>query len=307
MSAVMTPAPPARPSPPTRGSISSSTASPWRRAKSAVASFLIVASLVVAMVPLVLIVGYVIVRGLDSISWAFLTEDIPILSRSEGPGMGPAVVGTLLITGAATIMAVPLGVLGGIYLNEYSARSALGRSVSFLAEVMTGVPSIVMGLFIYSIWVLRYGVSGFAGALALACLMLPVVIRTTEETLKLVPSEIRESAYALGGRKAGTIIRVVLPAAAPGIVSGALLAVARAAGETAPLLFTILTVNETNTNLFHGPNTTLSVQIFRNAQQVFPGPQERAWGAALTLIAIVFVFTLLARGLSAVFARKHRL
>ena len=115
--------------------------------------------------------------------------------------------------------------------------------------------------------------------------MLPVVIRTTEEMLKLVAPELRESAYALGGRKAGTILRVVLPAAAPGIVSGALLAVARAAGETAPLLFTILTVNETNTDLFNGPNTTLSVQIFRNAQQVFPGPQDRAWGAALTLIA----------------------
>jgi phosphate transport system permease protein len=261
---------------------------------------------VIALIPLVAIIGYVIVRGADAISWAFLTDPIPIVSRSEGPGMGPAVVGTLLITGAATLMAVPLGVLGGIYLNEYSSRSALGRVVRFLAEVMTGVPSIVMGLFVYTIWVLRFGVSGFAGALALACLMLPVVIRTTEEMLKLVAPELRESAYALGGRKAGTILRVVLPAAAPGIVSGALLAVARAAGETAPLLFTILTVNETNTNLFQGPNTTLSVQIFRNAQQVFVGPQERAWGAALTLIAIVFVFTLLSRGLSALFARKHR-
>jgi phosphate transport system permease protein len=295
--------PPAPPPPP---SISKSSAGGWRSAKSAIATVLIVMSLVVAIVPLVLIVGYVIARGLDSISWAFLTDDIPILSRSEGPGMGPAVVGTLLITGAATVMAVPLGILGGIYLNEYSARSAFGRAISFLAEVMTGVPSIVMGLFVYSIWVLRFGVSGFAGSLALACLMLPVIIRTTEEALKLVAAELRQSAYALGGRKAGTILRVVLPAAAPGIISGALLSVARAAGETAPLLFTILTVNETNTNLFHGPNTTLSVQIFRNAQQVFPGPQERAWGAALTLIAIVFVFTLLSRGLSAVFARKHR-
>jgi phosphate transport system permease protein len=305
MTAVQTPpAPPSAPPPPP--SISKSSAGGWRSTKSAIASFLIVMSLVVAIVPLVLIVGYVIARGLDSISWAFLTDDIPILSRSEGPGMGPAVVGTLLITGAATVMAVPLGVLGGIYLNEYSARSAFGRAISFLAEVMTGVPSIVMGLFVYSIWVLRFGVSGFAGALALACLMLPVIIRTTEEALKLVAAELRQSAYALGGRKAGTILRVVLPAAAPGIISGALLSVARAAGETAPLLFTILTVNETNTNLFHGPNTTLSVQIFRNAQQVFPGPQERAWGAALTLIAIVFVFTLLSRGLSAVFARKHR-
>jgi phosphate transport system permease protein len=304
MSATMTP--PAPTPAPSRPSISKSSAGGWRSAKSAIASTLIVASLVVAMIPLVLIIGYVIVRGMDAISWAFLTEDIPILTRAEGPGMGPAVVGTLLITGAATLMAVPLGVLGGIYLNEYSARSALGRVVRFLAEVMTGVPSIVMGLFIYTIWVLRFGVSGFAGALALACLMLPVVIRTTEEMLKLVAPDLRESAYALGGRKAGTILRVVLPAAAPGIISGALLAVARAAGETAPLLFTILTVNETNTDLFNGPNTTLSVQIFRNAQQVFPGPQERAWGAALTLIAIVFVFTLLSRALSALFARKHR-
>ncbi|MGZ4736926.1 MAG: phosphate ABC transporter permease PstA [Acidimicrobiia bacterium] len=291
---------------PPRPSISRSSAGGWRSAQSAIASTLMVASLIVAIIPLVLIVGYVIVRGIDAISWAFLTEDIPILTRSEGPGMGPAVVGTLLITGAATVMAVPLGVLGGIYLNEYSARTVLGRVVRFLAEVMTGVPSIVMGLFIYSIWVLRFGVSGFAGALALGCLMLPVVIRTTEEMLKLVAPELRESAYALGGRKAGTILRVVLPAAAPGIVSGALLAVARAAGETAPLLFTILTVNETNTDLFHGPNTTLSVQIFRNAQQVFAGPQDRAWGAALTLITIVFVFTLMSRALSALFARKHR-
>lgn len=302
MTMVQTPPAPA----PARPSITGSSASGWRRAKNAIASGLIIASLVVAVIPLVLIVGYVIVRGIDAISWAFLTDDIPILTRAEGPGMGPAVVGTLLITGAATVMAVPLGVLGGIYLNEYSARSPLGRVVSFLAEVMTGVPSIVMGLFIYTIWVLRFGVSGFAGALALACLMLPVVIRTTEEMLKLVAPELRESAYALGGRKAGTILRVVLPAAAPGIVSGALLAVARAAGETAPLLFTILTVNQTNTDLFNGPNTTLSVQIFRNAQQVFTAPQDRAWGAALTLITIVFVFTLLSRGLSAVFARKHR-
>jgi phosphate transport system permease protein len=291
---------------PSRPSLTASTAGGWRRVKNTIFTVLIVASLVVAMVPLVLIIGYVIVRGSDAISWAFLTEDIPILTRAEGPGMGPAVVGTLLITGAATVMAVPLGVLGGIYLNEYSARSALGGVVRFLAEVMTGVPSIVMGLFVYTIWVLRFGVSGFAGALALACLMLPVVIRTTEEMLKLVEPDLRHSAYALGGRKAGTIMRVVLPAAAPGIISGALLAVARAAGETAPLLFTILTVNETNTDLFNGPNTTLSVQIFRNAQQVFPGPQDRAWGAALTLIAIVFVFTLLSRALSAFFARKHR-
>ena len=170
---------------------------------------------------------------------------------------------------------------------------------------MTGVPSVVMGLFVFTIWVLNFGYSSFAGALALACLMLPVVISTSEEILRLVPRELRESAYTLGGRKAGTIVRIVLPAAAPGIISGALLAVARAAGETAPLLFTIGFVYDTNTSLFHGATTALPVQIFKNASQVFPGPQARAWGAALTLIGIVFMFTILSRVVSTFVGRKH--
>jgi phosphate transport system permease protein len=288
-------------------SITVSSASFSRRLKSGIASTAIVASLFVALIPLVFIVGYVFSRG-----WAAITADgwftssIPILTRSVGPGMRPAIIGTLIITGAATAMAVPLGVLGGIYLNEYSARSAFGRFIRFLADVMTGVPSIVMGIFVYTIWVLTYGQSAFAGALALACLMLPVVIRTSDEMLRLVPQELRDSAYALGGRKAGTIVRIVLPAAAPGIISGALLAVARAAGETAPLLFTIGFVNETNPSLFNGPTTALSAQIFKNATQVYPGAQERAWGAALTLIGIVFIFTILARIVSTLLGRKHQ-
>jgi phosphate transport system permease protein len=287
-------------------SITVSRASPARRIKSAVATTAIVLSLFVALIPLVFIVGYVFSRGWSAVTeQGWFTSSIPILTRSEGPGMRPAIVGTLLITGAATLMAVPLGVLGGIYLNEYSERTAFGRFIRFLADVMTGVPSIVMGIFVFTVWVLTFGQSAFAGALALACLMLPIVIRTSDEMLRLVPRELRESAYALGGRKAGTILRVVLPAAAPGIISGALLAVARAAGETAPLLFTIGFVNETNPSLFNGANTALSVQIFRNASQVYPGAQERAWGAALTLIAIVFVFTILARVASTLLGRKH--
>jgi phosphate transport system permease protein len=287
-------------------SITVSGASVSRRVKSAVATTAIVASLFVALVPLVFIVGYVVSRGWEAVSQSgWFTASIPILTRSEGPGMRPAIIGTLIITGAATAMAVPLGVLGGIYLNEYSARTPFGRFIRFLADVMTGVPSIVMGIFVYTLWVLTYGQSAFAGALALACLMLPVVIRTSDEMLRLVPSELRESAYALGGRKAGTIVRVVLPAAAPGIISGALLAVARAAGETAPLLFTIGFVNATNTSLFNGATTALSVQIFRNATQVYPGAQARAWGAALTLIGIVFVFTILSRIVATILGRKH--
>jgi phosphate transport system permease protein len=293
-----------------RPSIRTSSASPWRRFKSGAASAAIVVSFIVAMVPLVLIMGYVFGRGWSAVTQSgWFTADIPILSRSEGPGMGPAIVGTLLITGFAALMAIPLGVLGGIYLNEYSAGSTFGRVVRFFADVMTGVPSIVMGLFIYTIWVLEFGVSGFAGSLALACLMLPVVIRTSEEMLKLVPSELRESAYALGGRRAGTIVRVVLPAAAPGIISGALLAIARAAGETAPLVFVMLpyNVHEVNTDLFNGPNTALPAQIFSNAKNVFPGPQERAWGAALTLIGIVFLFTIAARVVSSLLGRRHKI
>ncbi|MFM7271291.1 MAG: phosphate ABC transporter permease PstA [Actinomycetes bacterium] len=289
-----------------RPSLTRSSASGRRRAANAVAHACIVLAFVVTVIPLALVVGYVVARGMEVMSWSFLTSDIPIVTRAPGGGMGPAVVGTLLITGAAMLMAVPLGILGGVYLCEYGGTGPVARSVRFLADVMTGVPSIVMGLFIYTTWVLAFGVSGFAGALALACLMLPVIIRTTEEMLRLVPLDQRQSAYALGGRRAGTILRVVLPAAAPGIVSGVLLAVARAAGETAPLLFTILTLNTVNLDLFDGPNTTLSVQIFRNAQQVFPGPQARAWGAALTLIGIVFVFTVVARLVSAIFARRHQ-
>ncbi len=171
---------------------------------------------------------------------------------------------------------------------------------------MTGVPSIVMGLFIYTFVVLHTKQqNGFAGALALACLMLPIVIRTTDQMLSLVPSELREGSQALGSRRARTIRTVVLPHAAPGIVSGALIAVARAAGETAPLLFAIGITTTPNTNLFNGPNTALSVQIFRNANQPFVPAQDRAWAAALTLIVIVFVFTILARLVTAFFARRQ--
>lgn len=291
----------------TSRSITESSASPWRQVKSGLATTAIVAALIVAVIPLVLIIAYVVSKGWSSVTASgWFTDDIPIFSRAVGPGMGPAIVGTLLITGAATAMAVPLGVLGGVYLNEYSAGSRYGRVIRFFAEVMTGVPSIVMGLFVYVVWVLEFGLSAFAGALALGALMLPIVIRTSDEMLKLVPRELRESAYALGGRKAGTIMRVVLPAAAPGIISGALLAVARAAGETAPLLFTIGFVNASNTNLFHDANTALSTQIFKNAISVYPGQIDRAWGAALTLIGIVFVFTILSRILSTVLARKHQ-
>ncbi len=276
-----------------------------RRVRNVVATSLISASFFVAVVPLIFVVIFIVSKGSSIFGWHFLTTDIPITDRSFGGGMKPALVGTLLITGAATAMAVPLGVLGGIYLNEYGKQRPLPRLIRFLAEIMTGVPSIVMGLFIYTIWVLHFKqFTGFAGALALGCLMLPIVIRTTEEILRTVPEDLREGSYALGSRKVRTIRTVVLPHAAPGIVSGALLAVARAAGETAPLLFVIGIVTSTNTSLFSGSNTALSAQIFRGANSPFVGAQERAYGAALTLILVVFIFTALSRIVTSLYARR---
>jgi phosphate transport system permease protein len=276
-----------------------------RKVRNHLATVFIVLAVAVALIPLVAVVGFVISRGGAVFGWSFLTQDIPILDRDIGGGMLPAIVGTLVITAGATAMAVPVGILGAIYLNEYGQRSRLARLIRFLSEVMTGVPSIVMGLFIYTVWVLHFkNQTAFAGSLALACLMLPIVIRTSEEMLRLVPQELREGSYALGSRKVRTIRTVVLPFAAPGIVSGALLAVARAAGETAPLLFTIGVVTSTNTSLFHGPTTALSYQIFHNAVSPFVGAQQRAYGAALTLILLVFVFTALARLVTTIYARR---
>jgi phosphate transport system permease protein len=279
----------------------------WRRTKNRIATVLMVVSFVLVVIPLVFVLITVIARGIGIISWQFLTADIPpqVVPADIG-GIGPAIVGTIQIVALATVMAVPLGVLGAIYLNEYGGKGVLGRLIGFMADVMTGVPSIVMGLFIFSIWVVHFQFSGFAGALALGCLMLPVVIRSTDEMLKLVPNPLREGSYALGATKARVTMTVVLPAALGGIVSGALLAVARAAGETAPLLFTILTVQTVNRNPFSGPNTSIPSQIFANASSPYTGAQDRAWGAALTLVVIAFVFMIAARIVTARFTRYSR-
>jgi phosphate transport system permease protein len=277
----------------------------WRRAKNQIATFVMWAAFVAVMIPLVFVLYTVISKGVKAISWQFLSgSPIPpnVLPLGTG-GMGPAVVGTLEITGFAAVMAIPLGVLGAVYISEYGGKGWLAALIAFMSDVMTGVPSIVMGLFIFTIWNLHFGYSGLAGSFALACLMLPIVIRSTYEMLLLVPNELREASYALGATKARVTLTVVLPAAVGGIVSGALLAVARAAGETAPLLFTILTVEATNSNLFSGANTALSTQIFVNAQSPYVGAQARAWGAALTLIVISFALMLIARVTTARFTR----
>jgi phosphate transport system permease protein len=264
---------------------------------------------VLVIIPLGFVLYTVISKGASVIGWSFLTSDIPTEVAPVGVGgMGPAILGTIEITALATVMAVPLGVLGAIYVNEYGGRGPLAQVVRIMADVMTGVPSIVMGLFIFSIWVLHFGFSGLAGAFALACLMLPVVIRSTEEMLKLVPDALREGSYALGATKARVTVTVVLPAAIGGIVSGSLLAVARAAGETAPLLFTILASAPAaaNPNVFSGVNNSLPSQIFANASSPYAGSEARGWGAALTLIAIAFILMITARLVTARFARYAR-
>jgi phosphate transport system permease protein len=242
-------------------------------------------------------------------SFGFLTKDLAIVTQFPGGGIGPAIVGTLVITGVAALMAIPLGILAAVYLNEYARRQRIAQVIRFMADVMTGVPSIVMGLFVATVWVsagLHFGYSGFAGSIALAALMLPIVIRSCEEMLKLVPEDLRLASDALGARRWRTIVSVVLPAALPGIVSGAMLAVARAAGETAPLLFTIGITTSVNANPFHGTNTTLSQEIWFNAQTPFAAAKDRAWGAALTLILIVFVLTVVARVVSNRFSTIRR-
>jgi phosphate transport system permease protein len=279
----------------------------WRRTSNRIATALMVLAFVLVIIPLGFVLFTVIAKGASTINWSFLTSSIPpqVAPANQG-GIGPAVVGTLEITGFAALMAVPLGVLGAVYLNEYGGKGVLARVIGFMSDVMTGVPSIVMGLFIFSIWTIHFGFSGFGGALALGCLMLPIVIRSSDEMLKLVPDPLREASYALGATKARVTMTVVLPAAISGIVSGALLAIARAAGETAPLLFAILTVTTVNGNLFSGANTALPAQIFVNASQPYVGAQARAWGAALTLIVIAFILMFVARLITARFTRYSR-
>ena len=280
----------------------------WRSVKNNIMTGVMTGAVILVALPLFLVLWSVISRGAGA-AFAnfpdFFTSDIPHISRLPGPGMGPAIVGTLLVTLGATLMAVPLGILGAIYLHEYGGGSSFSRLVRFMSTVMTGVPSIVMGLFVYVMWTMRFGYSAFGGSLAMACLMLPVVIGATEQMLKLVPPNLREASYALGATKSRTILTVVLPAALPGIVSGALLAVARAAGETAPLLFTIGAATSFNPHLFDGANSALAAQIFVNANSSFAGAQDRAWGAALTLVLLTFSITLIARIFTARFALKR--
>jgi phosphate transport system permease protein len=228
----------------------------------------------------------------------------------EGGGIYHAIMGTVIITLWATLISVPVGVLAAIYLVEYGEGNKLARAVTFLVDVMTGIPSIVAGLFAYALFVIFFGPGvrmGFGGSVALSVLMIPIVVRATEEMLKLVPNELREASYALGVPKWRTITKVVLPTAMAGIITGVMLAVARVAGETAPLLIIAGDTDSDNFNAFAERMATLPVFIYYSYTQPGVPPelgQARAWGAALVLITIVMLLNLTARAISKYFAPK---
>jgi phosphate transport system permease protein len=216
----MSTSPPTVSSPPSGPTLTASSISSTRRLRNRLATASIFAAVLIAAVPLVLLMVFVVRKGASAISLNFLTKPIPP-PLEKGPGMGPAVVGTIVITFWASVIAIPLGILGAVYVTEYGTGNRLSRVIRFMSDVMAGVPSVVMGLFIFTAFTVpTHKLVGIGGSLALACLMLPIVIRSTESMLSLVPRELREASYALGSSKSRTVLTVVIPAALPGIVSG---------------------------------------------------------------------------------------
>jgi phosphate transport system permease protein len=279
-----------------------------RRATDRTVTAIVSAMFVAAMVPLISLIWTVFSKGSARFDLDFFTMSMRNVV-GEGGGAQHAIIGTLIITGLAAIISVPIGMLTAIYLVEYG-RGRLKRSITFLVDVMTGIPSIVAGLFAYALFSLIFGPGvrfGIGGAVALSVLMVPVVVRSVEEMLKLVPAELREASYALGVPKWRTILKVVLPAAAAGIGTGITLAVARVIGETAPLLLIVGTTSSINMNPFDGRMATLPVFTFYSFFQPGATPQpsiDRAWTAALVLMLIVLALNLVARLLAKRFAPK---
>ncbi|MFI7642763.1 phosphate ABC transporter permease PstA [Nonomuraea sp. NPDC049400] len=269
-----------------------------RRVKDKFVQGLVYLAFALAVVPLVSVLWLVISNGMARFDLEFLTHSMRgIGARDAGGGAYHAIIGTLEQVLLASLISVPIGLFTAIYLVEYGNGGRLSRSISFFVDVMTGVPSIVAGLFIFAFWILFLGFqfSGWAGALALSILMMPTVVRSSEEMLRLVPNDLREASYALGVAKWRTIMKVVLPTAFTGIVTGVMLAVARVAGETAPLLMTVFFTNSINNDPFTGPQMGLPLFVFDQAGRPNDTAIDRAWTGALTLILIVMLLNLVAR------------
>lgn len=280
-----------------------------RKGLDRLATLTVVSAFSLVLIPLVSIVLIVIERGLPALSTEFFTYSMRNVV-GEGGGIYHAIVGTLLMTLGAALISIPIGLLTAIYLVEYGQNRRLARIINFLVDVMTGIPSIVAGLFAYAVFALIFGPGirmGFGGSVALSVLMIPVVVRGSEEMLKLVPNELREASYALGITKWRTIIFVVIPTSLAGLVTTITLAIARVIGETAPLLVIAGATASVNFNLFN--DRMASLPVFAYSQTMSPGafPEasiERAWGAALVLILIVLILNLFARSVSFFVRRK---
>lgn len=279
------------------GASTFATISRGRKIKNGVAAGVAWTAFGIGLIPLVWILVYVVVKGLKAITDAawWTRSQRGILPSQVGGGVYHALYGTLVQTAIAATVAVPVGILVAIYLVEYG-RGPLARVTTFMVDILSGVPSIVAALFIFAVWISRFGFqqSAFAVSLALVLLMLPVVIRSTEEMLRLVPDELREASYALGVPKYKTILRVVVPTALSGIVSGILLAIARVMGETAPVLVLVGYSTSINYDVFNGNMASLPLLIYTQLINPTPAGQLRVWGAALTLIIIIAVFIALA-------------
>ena len=282
-----------------------------RKAKDRLFTLLIQMAFALALLPLVSVLWLIISKGISRMDAEFFTSDMPGV-LGEGGGALHAIVGTLLITAAAAAISIPIGIMCAVYLVEYGQRSKLARGVTLLVDVMTGIPSIVAGLFAFALFSIFFGNSirfGLGGAVALSVLMIPVVVRSVEEMLKLVPNELREASFALGVPRWRTVVKVVLPTAAAGIAAGVTLAIARVIGETAPLLIIAGATTSVNWDLFEGRMMSLPVFAYNSYQIPGANPDPsvaRAWGAALTLMLIVMTLNLVARVIARIYGtRSH--
>lgn len=291
--------------PPTFQKVSTS-----RQIKNGLATALVWGAFLIAIIPLVWVLYTVIQRGfpviLDGDWWQKSMSGL--LSKQQGGGAYHAIYGTLVQGLICAVISVPIGIMTAIYLVEYGGRSKLAKATTFMVDILTGVPSIVAALFVYTVWITTFGLSrsALAVSLALVLLMVPVIVRTTEEMLKIVPDELREASYALGIPKWKTIAKIVIPTALSGILTGIMLALARVMGETAPVLVLAAYAPFINYNLFDGPMASLPLMMVNERNNPTAAGFDRIWGAAITLVVLITLFNLLATVISRALAPKTK-
>jgi phosphate transport system permease protein len=281
-----------------------------RRFRNGLATGAVTLAFLIALVPLVWVIGTVLVEGIASVlNSAWWSQSLNgLLARQAGGGAYHAIVGTLFQGLVCAVIATPIGVMVAIYLVEYGGRTRLARAVTFMVDILTGVPSIVAALFVYAVWISVFGLgrSAFAVSLALVLLMLPVVVRSTEEMLRIVPDDLREASYALGVPKWKTITKVVIPTALSGMLTGIVLALARVMGETAPVLILVAYAPFINFNIFEGNMASLPLMMTVERSNPTDAGADRLWGAAVTLILIITIFQILAAVLAKATAPKTK-